>query len=359
MTAAGTAVLGAVVYVVFDARAVVPGLRAYWRGYYVPVHDGFGPSARFVLGRFEYVHSRLGLGPAWLAAALLVIGLVTIARRGRPAAALAAALLWPEMVLVSAAGKYPFLDVRHLHLPDDADHGRGGHRGRGVLCGGHVVASRRPGRDRRRCAARRGRAGRVRRAGRAVRPRSADPGREHPAAGPVPGGAPGPRRIRSWWRRQPAGASPTTGRGARPRAPPTRRTCRGMSRCSRRSGRSSWPGTRPQSRSGPRWRPRWLRSGRAAAARSGWCVTAAQSRRRGQLAGGAGEPAPDARGRAGTASPSRPRGHARRRPGASPWRYECRVRRRGRSCTSRRRRLRRRRASSATARWPARTRWCP
>jgi hypothetical protein len=112
VTSVVTAVLGAVVYVVFDARAVVPGLRAYWRGYYVPVHDGLGPSARFVLSRFEYVHSRLGLGPAWLAAALLLVGLVTIARRGRPATALAAALLWPEMVLVSAAGKYPFLDVR-------------------------------------------------------------------------------------------------------------------------------------------------------------------------------------------------------------------------------------------------------
>jgi hypothetical protein len=37
---------------------------------------------------------------------------VTIARRGRPATALAAALLWPEMVAVAAAGKYPFLDVR-------------------------------------------------------------------------------------------------------------------------------------------------------------------------------------------------------------------------------------------------------
>ena len=112
LTAAGTAVLGAVVYVVVDARAVRPGLRAYWRAYYVPVHDGLGPSARFVLSRFEYVHSRLGLGQAWLAAALLVIGLVTIACRGRPATALAAALLWPEMVIVYAAGKYPFLDVR-------------------------------------------------------------------------------------------------------------------------------------------------------------------------------------------------------------------------------------------------------
>jgi hypothetical protein len=112
VTAAGTAVLGAAVYELFDARALVPGLNAYWRAYYVPVHAGLGPSASFVLSRFEYVHSRLGLGPAWLAVLLLMTGLVTIARRGRPATALAAALLWPEVAAVSAAGKYPFLDVR-------------------------------------------------------------------------------------------------------------------------------------------------------------------------------------------------------------------------------------------------------
>lgn len=112
VTTAGTAVLGAVVYETFDARAFRPGLSAYWRAYYVPVHEGLGTSVSFVISRFEYVHSRLGLGPPWLAVLLLVIGLVTIARLGRPATALAAALLWPEMITVAALGKYPFLDVR-------------------------------------------------------------------------------------------------------------------------------------------------------------------------------------------------------------------------------------------------------
>jgi hypothetical protein len=109
---AGTAVLGAVVYAAFDARDIVAGLSAYWRAYYVPVPDGLGASVSFVISRFEYVHSRLGLGPPWLAVLLLVIGLVTIGRLGRPATALAAALLWPEMIAVAALGKYPFLDVR-------------------------------------------------------------------------------------------------------------------------------------------------------------------------------------------------------------------------------------------------------
>jgi hypothetical protein len=53
-----------------------------------------------------------GLGTIWLALLLVVAGLVTIVRLGRAATALAVALLWPEMAAVSAAKKYPFLDLR-------------------------------------------------------------------------------------------------------------------------------------------------------------------------------------------------------------------------------------------------------
>ena len=54
----------------------------------------------------------LGLGPAWLAVPLVVAGLVTMFRLGRPATAVAAAALWPVMLAVSALQKYPFLDLR-------------------------------------------------------------------------------------------------------------------------------------------------------------------------------------------------------------------------------------------------------
>jgi hypothetical protein len=109
---AGTAVLMAAVYEAFDARAVRPGLTAYWAPFYVPVRRGLGASVTFVTGRFEAAHAYFGLGPAWLAIPLVIAGLVTLLRTRRPATALAAAALWPEMLALSALRTYPFLDIR-------------------------------------------------------------------------------------------------------------------------------------------------------------------------------------------------------------------------------------------------------
>ena len=106
---AGTGVLMAAVYLGFDARAVLPGLTSYWSGYYLPL----GHSAlTFVADRLHEVRPYLGLGPVWLAAVLFVAGVVTLFRLGRPATAVAVVIVWPVMVAVSAARKYPFLDVR-------------------------------------------------------------------------------------------------------------------------------------------------------------------------------------------------------------------------------------------------------
>jgi hypothetical protein len=112
VAAAVTSLAGAGIYAAFDASAFGPALSAYWHAYYIPVHNGLGASVSFVAGRFEYVCHRLALGPAWLALLLLLAGLVTIARLGRPATAVAAAALWAEMLVLAALGKYPFLDVR-------------------------------------------------------------------------------------------------------------------------------------------------------------------------------------------------------------------------------------------------------
>ena len=112
VAAAGTAVLMIGVYAGFDARAVVPGLTAYWSGYYLPAAHGLHASATFVIARFDAVHGNFGLGPAWLAVPLVIAGLVTIFRLGRPATAVTAALLWPVMLTLSALKKYPFLDLR-------------------------------------------------------------------------------------------------------------------------------------------------------------------------------------------------------------------------------------------------------
>ena len=112
VTGAGTAVLMAAVYAVFDARAVVPGLTTYWQDFYLPLSRGLHASASFVTAQFERTHAFFGLGPAWLAIPLVVAGLVTIFRLGRPATAVAIAVLWPEMLALSALKKYPFLDLR-------------------------------------------------------------------------------------------------------------------------------------------------------------------------------------------------------------------------------------------------------
>ena len=65
-----------------------------------------------MLHHFEAVHANFGLGPWWLAVPLVVAGLVTMVRLGRPATALAVIALWPEMLVLSALKKYPFLNPR-------------------------------------------------------------------------------------------------------------------------------------------------------------------------------------------------------------------------------------------------------
>jgi hypothetical protein len=65
-----------------------------------------------VTSQFTAVRGSFALGPAWLAVPLFVVGLVTIFRLGRPATAIMLAVLWPEMLALSALHRYPFLDRR-------------------------------------------------------------------------------------------------------------------------------------------------------------------------------------------------------------------------------------------------------
>jgi hypothetical protein len=107
-----TGALMAAVYLGFYARAVVPGLTSYWAAFYVPVRRGPHAVEAFVTGRFGAEHAYFGLGPWWLAVPLVLAGLITIGWLGRPATAIAAAAVWPEMLVLSALRKYPFLDER-------------------------------------------------------------------------------------------------------------------------------------------------------------------------------------------------------------------------------------------------------
>jgi hypothetical protein len=110
---AATGVLMLGVYEAFDARAAAPlNASSYWAHYYLPAARGLHASVTFVAAHLHDVQSRFGLGPAWLAVPLVIAGLVTIARLGRPATAIAVVVLWPVMIVLSALKKYPFLSPR-------------------------------------------------------------------------------------------------------------------------------------------------------------------------------------------------------------------------------------------------------
>jgi hypothetical protein len=108
-----TAVLMLGVYEAFDARAAdALGASTYWDGYYVPLGHGLHASWTFITKMLGHLRVDFGLGPAWLALPLVIVGLVTIFRLGRPATALAVLVLLPEMIVVSAVKVYPFGDLR-------------------------------------------------------------------------------------------------------------------------------------------------------------------------------------------------------------------------------------------------------
>jgi hypothetical protein len=109
---AGTAIAMFGVYELFDARAVVPGLTTYWRGYYVPVDHGLSASVDMVRTVGAAIRPYLGLGPTWLVVALTAAGVVTIACLGRLMVAVAIVMLLPLMVALSALKKYPLFDLR-------------------------------------------------------------------------------------------------------------------------------------------------------------------------------------------------------------------------------------------------------
>ena len=109
-----TAVLALVVYKAFDANAVRPRLTnsPQFVPYYLPLSKGLHAMITFVTVHFDHVHSYFGLGPAWLAVPLVVAGLVTMGWLGRPVTAVTVAVLWFEMLALSALKKFPFLNQR-------------------------------------------------------------------------------------------------------------------------------------------------------------------------------------------------------------------------------------------------------
>jgi hypothetical protein len=108
-----TGILILAVYKGFDARAVTPSLTysPHFASYYPPRRH-LRELVDFVISKLQAENSHFGLGPLWLVAVTFVAGVVTVFRRGRPITGTALALLWPEMLLISALHLYPFLDAR-------------------------------------------------------------------------------------------------------------------------------------------------------------------------------------------------------------------------------------------------------
>jgi hypothetical protein len=90
----------------------IPAMRAYWERRYIPTDEGAGAAAGFVADRFQVALDTLGLGPWWLAAALLALGLVALYRAGLGGVALAVPLVAAGVVAAAALHRYPLLEKR-------------------------------------------------------------------------------------------------------------------------------------------------------------------------------------------------------------------------------------------------------
>lgn len=101
------------VYQAFDAVAQKElNASTYWPGYFMPITKGPYAIEHFLIRTFNGVRADFGLGPLWLLLLLEAAGLATIAWQRRPATALTIAVLWLEMLGLSALRKYPFLNLR-------------------------------------------------------------------------------------------------------------------------------------------------------------------------------------------------------------------------------------------------------
>jgi len=108
-----TAILILAVYKGFDARAVTKSLTysPHFSNYYPPRRH-LHKLIHFVISHLQAENSHFGLGPLWLVALLFVVGVATVFWRKRPVTGTVLAIIWPEMLLISALHLYPFVDAR-------------------------------------------------------------------------------------------------------------------------------------------------------------------------------------------------------------------------------------------------------
>ena len=107
-----TAVVLGVVFLLLYRPHVESSLTQFWAGYFVPIGKGLGPTMTFLYDAGLRLAKFLGMGPLLVVALLIVAGMVTLARWGRPVIALTLPVLMVEMVGLGAVRKYPLLDDR-------------------------------------------------------------------------------------------------------------------------------------------------------------------------------------------------------------------------------------------------------
>jgi hypothetical protein len=110
----GAVVLAAAIYLVTFGANLTPSFQTYWQAYFL--EGGPWTIATSVWDSFVLQRPGLGLGPTATALALVLLGVGTLVRVGRPALALAFVGLWIEMILLGVLDRYPFLDARTSHF---------------------------------------------------------------------------------------------------------------------------------------------------------------------------------------------------------------------------------------------------
>ncbi len=105
-----------VLFLVLYGPQIRPNLTSYWTHFYLPVSKGIGPSLNYLHLRSGEMARYLGMGPLLLAVALVVGGMVTLILSGRPTLGCFPPLMVIEMMVLSAAKKYPLFDSRTSHF---------------------------------------------------------------------------------------------------------------------------------------------------------------------------------------------------------------------------------------------------
>jgi hypothetical protein len=107
-----TLLLSGLLYNLLDRRHAIPGLTAYWDGYYVPRNEGLGGAWSFVDGHFVGLAPYMGTRWVLINVGLALVAIVGMVRLRRVAIAAVLPFTLVLVVVASVARLYPFGDLR-------------------------------------------------------------------------------------------------------------------------------------------------------------------------------------------------------------------------------------------------------